>query len=133
MTEAIIDAWMQHPNVAFLQHEMFAPLWRWTRRAAPHRSDPPERTLTAMDEAGVRVGMLCAWWGPNGPLITNDQVADLVRRWPHRFAGVASVDLARPVAGVRELRRCVHDLGFKALGIVPWLWDLPPDDRRYGL
>lgn len=33
--------------------------------------------------------------------------------------------------GVRELRRCVRDLGFQALRIVPWLWGLPPDDRRY--
>jgi predicted TIM-barrel fold metal-dependent hydrolase len=33
--------------------------------------------------------------------------------------------------GVRELRRCVRELGFRALRIVPWLWGLPPDDRRY--
>src|SRR5207245_4477356 len=32
---------------------------------------------------------------------------------------------------VRELRRCVRELGFRALRIVPWLWNLPPDDRRY--
>lgn len=32
---------------------------------------------------------------------------------------------------VRELRRCVRDLGFKALRMLPWLWGLPPDDRRY--
>jgi predicted TIM-barrel fold metal-dependent hydrolase len=25
----------------------------------------------------------------------------------------------------------VRTLGFKALRIIPWLWDLPPDDRRY--
>jgi predicted TIM-barrel fold metal-dependent hydrolase len=45
--------------------------------------------------------------------------------------GVASVDLYQPMAAVRELRRCVRELGFRALRIVPWLWDLPPDDRRY--
>jgi len=45
--------------------------------------------------------------------------------------GVASVDLFRPMDAVRELRRCVRQLGFRALRIVPWLWDLPPDDRRY--
>jgi predicted TIM-barrel fold metal-dependent hydrolase len=32
---------------------------------------------------------------------------------------------------VRELRRCVRELGFRGLRIVPWLWGLPPDDRRY--
>jgi Amidohydrolase len=44
---------------------------------------------------------------------------------------VASVDLHRPMAAARELRRCVRELGLRVLRIVPWLWDLPPDDRRY--
>jgi hypothetical protein len=33
--------------------------------------------------------------------------------------------------GVRELRRCVEDLGFVGLRIIPWLWEVPPTDRRY--
>jgi predicted TIM-barrel fold metal-dependent hydrolase len=32
---------------------------------------------------------------------------------------------------VRELRRAVRELGFVALRVVPWLWGLPPNDRRY--
>jgi predicted TIM-barrel fold metal-dependent hydrolase len=84
-----------------------------------------------MDEAGVRCGMLCAWWGPTGTLITNDDVATLVEKHPDRFVGIASVDLYRPLQAVRELRRCVRELGFGGLRIAPWLWDLPPDDRRY--
>ena len=32
---------------------------------------------------------------------------------------------------VRELRRCVRELGLRALRVVPWLWNLPPNDRRY--
>lgn len=35
------------------------------------------------------------------------------------------------MGAVRELRRCARDLGFRALRVVPWLWNLPPDDRRY--
>jgi predicted TIM-barrel fold metal-dependent hydrolase len=88
-------------------------------------------TIDAMDRAGVDIGLLCAWHGPAGALITNEEVATAVRAYPDRFAGVASVDLYRPMDAVRELRRCVLDLGFKALRIVPWFWDLPPDDRRY--
>ena len=53
--------------------------------------------------------------GPRGPLISNDAVAAMVGSYPGRFAGVAAVDLARPVAAVRELRRCVRDLGFQAI------------------
>jgi hypothetical protein len=44
---------------------------------------------------------------------------------------VASVNLHRPMEAVRELRRCVEEHGARALRILPWLWDLPPDDRRY--
>jgi len=57
-------------------------------------------------------------------------VAAHVRRYPDRLVG-GSVDLYRPLDAVRELRRCVRQLGFRALRIVPWLWNLPPDDRRY--
>ena len=130
----IIDAWMQHPSAAFLAEPVFDSLRRWARGRLGGGSDgeiPAAATVAAMDAAGVRTGMLCAWWGPRGPLITNDSVAAMVTAYPGRFAGVASVDLARPVDAVRELRRCVRDLGFRALRVVPWLWNLPPDDRRY--
>jgi hypothetical protein len=32
---------------------------------------------------------------------------------------------------VRELRRAVKQLGLRGLRMLPWLWGLPPDDRRY--
>jgi uncharacterized protein len=130
MTTPIIDAWMQHPNPRMLAHEMFDPLRRWAKGAYPDTM-PIEWTLEAMDGAGVETGMLTAWWGDEGALIHNDEVHALVQAHPGRFAGVASVDLRRPVDAVRELKRCVEVLGFKALRIIPWLWDLPPDDRRY--
>lgn len=63
-------------------------------------------------------------------LIENDEVAGHVAAHPDRFSGVAAVDLRYPVAAVRELRRAV-DAGLVALRILPWLWNLPPDDRRY--
>ena len=50
---------------------------------------------------------------------------------PDRFAGLAAVDLDKPMAAVRELHRCVTELGFKGLRVVPWLWQAPPTDRRY--
>ena len=78
-------------------------------------------------------GAVCCvrWWGPSGPMISNDDVAEMCTAHPDRFVGVASVDLMRPMAAVSELRRCVEVHGFRALRILPWLWGLPPDDRRY--
>ena len=127
----IIDAWMQHPSTDFIADPMFDSLRRWKPGPWSEESQPVEATLEAMDQAGVTVGLLCAWWGPSGPLIANDEVAKLCAARPDRFVGVASVDLNRPMDAVRELRRCVREHGFKALRVLPWLWGLPPDDRRY--
>lgn len=128
---SVVDVWMQHPSRGFLDSPIFESLRRWSHDKLPRGEVPVEWTLEAMDTAGVRCGLLCAWWGPGGPLISNDEVAALVERYPDRFVGIASVDLHRPMHAVREVRRCVRELGFRGVRIVPWLWNLPPDDRRY--
>src|SRR5262245_1336420 len=108
----IIDAWMQHPSSRWIEHPIFDSLWRWLGEQGPHKAISLEETIGAMNEAGVQMGLISAWWGPQGPLIDNDEVAGLVRAYPGRLVGVASVDLSRPLAAVRELRRCVRQLGF---------------------
>ena len=109
---------------------MFAALRRWVGIEEIPDEIPPEATLEALDAGNVSVGVLNAWWGPEGPLIANDEVAAMVKNYPDRFVGLASVDLKRPMEAVRELRRCVKN-GLRGLRILPWLWDLPPTDRRY--
>ncbi len=112
---------------------MFASLLRWMglSPAALPESIPDEFTLAALDGAKVEKALVSAWWGPSGPLLDNDSVAALAARYPDRLVGVASVDLLRPMDAVRELRRAVKSLGMRALRILPWLWGLPPNDRRY--
>ena len=130
MSAHIVDVWMQHPTRRFLEQPFFESLRRWARQDSIP-DIPLSATIGAMDEAGVEIGLAAAWWGPQGALIDNDEVAAFVREAPRRLLGLASVDLTRPMEGVRELRRCVRELGFRGLRIVPWLWGLPPDDRRY--
>jgi len=126
----IVDAWIQHPTQRFLAQPMFASLRRWTgREEVP--DVPLAATIAAMDEAGVATALVSAWWGPQGALIDNDEVAALVEQHPDRLVGIASADISRPMAGVRELRRAVRELGFRGLRLLPWMWGLPPDDRRY--
>ena len=127
----IIDAWIQHPSPAFLRDDMFAAIRRWLGMTELPDEIPPAFTIAALDAARVTKALTCAWHGPQGALITNDEVAALVAAHPQRLAGIASVDIARPMDGVRELRRCVRELGFKGLRLLPWLWKLPPNDRRY--
>lgn len=126
----IIDVWAQHPTERFSAHEMFDSLRRWAPGAL-HEVPPLSATLDAMDAGGVRTALISAWYGPEGALISNDEVAGFVAESGGRLVGVASVDLRKPMAAVRELRRAVTTLGCKALRVVPWIWGLPPNDRRY--
>lgn len=127
-----IDVWMQHPTVRFSQHEMFDSLRRWTGQEALTEELPLSLTIDSMDAAGVTFGLLSAWHAPReGALITNDEVAGWIAEHPDRLAGLAAIDLAKPMDAVRELRRAVNDLGFVGLRVVPWLWNAPPTDRRY--
>ena len=127
----IVDAWAQHPTERFFREPMFASLLRWTGQQPPAGEIPIEFTIAAMDGAGVDHATLSAWHGPQGELISNDEVAGWVGAHPARFSGLASVDLRDPMGAVRELRRCVNGLGFKGLRMLPWLWELPPTDRRF--
>jgi predicted TIM-barrel fold metal-dependent hydrolase len=126
----IIDAWMQHPNPAFLKHDMFESILRWMNITEIPEELPVEFTLGAMDAGQVDRGILTAWVAPEGTLISNDDVAKLVAAHPGRFLGLASVDIRKPMAAIRELRRAVREGGLRGFRFLPWLWDIAPDDRR---
>jgi hypothetical protein len=126
-----IDVWAQPGTARLLNMPQFAPLLRATGQTAPPDGLPIDHLIGEMDGAGVERAVLRAWWGPDGPVISNDEIADLVQRFPNRFIGLAGVDLLRPVDAVRELRRAVRDLGLRGLYVLPWLWNLPPNDKHY--
>lgn len=127
----IVDVWMQHPTLRFVNHEMLESLRRWVGAERFEEALPLDLTIATMDVGGVEIGLTAAWYGPQGDLISNDEVAECVRQHPDRLRGVAAADLYKPMEAVRELRRRVTEEGFVALRIVPWLWELPPTDRRY--
>ena len=135
MTELIIDAWMQFPDETFLRDPMFESLRRWPTNwrtlAEQNARITADEALDELRRQGASKVVASAWWGPRGPMITNDAVATVVRNHPDTVIGIASVDLLRPMEAVRELRRAVKQLGLKGLRVLPWLWGLPPDDRRY--
>lgn len=127
----IIDAWAQHPTLRHLQDPIFDSLRRWTKAETPTEELPVAATIAMMDQGGVSQSLISAWQAPGKDLITNDEVAAFVAQAPDRLIGVGSVDISKPMQAVREIRRCVTELGFKAIRVLPWLCELPPTDRRF--
>jgi predicted TIM-barrel fold metal-dependent hydrolase len=127
----IIDAWGQHPTLRMLGEDMLASLRRWTGESLPTTELPVAATLAAMDAAGVERMLISAWSAPYRTLISNDEVAAFCRQSGGRLVGVGSVDISKPMRAVAEIRRCVTELGFRAIRVLPWLWEAPPTDRRY--
>ena len=132
----IIDAWAQHPTARHTQDPIFDSLRRWTRRDRGGSLErlpemPLAETLRNMDEGGVSLSLISAWVSPRSVMISNDEVAGFVKEAPNRLIGVGSVDISRPMEAVREIRRCVRELGFKAIRVLPWLWELPPTHARF--
>ena len=128
----IIDAWAQHPTLRHASDPIFDSLRRWTGSEAPTEELPVAVTVGAMDQAGVDRALISAWYAPHRSMISNDDVAGFVAEAPDRLdRRRVSVDISRPMEAVREIHRCVEELGFVAIRVLPWLWDLEPTDRRF--
>lgn len=127
----IIDAWAQHPTLRHSQDPIFDSLRRWTKGTPLTEELPVSVTLEAMESGNVDKSLISAWVAPEKIMISNDEVAAFVSEAPDRLIGVGSVDIAKPMQAVAEIRRCVNELGFKAIRILPWLWEVPPTDRRF--
>jgi aminocarboxymuconate-semialdehyde decarboxylase len=65
--------------------------------------------------------MFCYWAQPEHALdlsrILNDHIAGVVRDEPRRFVGLGTIPLQAPDLAVRELERCVRELGLAGVEI----------------
>jgi len=127
----IIDAWAQHPTLRFSQDPVFDSLRRWTKAQAPTEELPVGVTIKVMDAARVEKSLISAWVAPGNVMISNDEVAAFINQHPDRLVGIGSVDISKPMQAVEEIRRCVNELGFRGIRVLPWLWELPPTDRLF--
>ncbi|CAM3547113.1 amidohydrolase family protein [Parendozoicomonas haliclonae] len=124
----IIDVWAQHPTLRHISDPIFDSLKRWTKMVTPTTEIPVPVTIAAMDAGNVSRSLISAWQAPGKDLITNDEVASFVAQAPDRLVGIGSVDISKPMQAVKEIRRCVQELGFKGIRVLPWLASLPPTD-----
>src|SRR6516164_8600899 len=99
-----IDVWAQITTARMADRPWLATLLRWTGREGDWLPTV-ESTLQAMNAAGVDISLLSAWHGPEGSLISNQEVSGQIDQAPARFRGLATVDLYRPMDAVREIKR----------------------------
>jgi aminocarboxymuconate-semialdehyde decarboxylase len=94
--------------------QILPPRARWT----------PEQRLADMDSLGVDVQVVSPYSGfynyhldPAVAVATskdsNDEVSDMVRTWPQRFAGIGTLPMQDVKAATAELERCMTRLGLK--------------------
>ncbi len=126
-----IDVWSQILTERMANEPWLESLLRWTHQTNTSIVPSVDSTIKAMDDVGIDVSILSAWCGPRGPLISNQEVSDQIDQAPDRFRGLVSVDLNDPMKAVRNIRHWVDGKKFIGVRVVPWLWDLPPNDRRY--
>ena len=126
-----MDVWSQMTTKRMSQAPWLATLQRWTDQTSEQMLPTVETTLSAMDAANIDISLLSAWHGPQGSLISNEEVSTQIDAAPDRFRGLATVDLMDPMQAVRDIRRWVDGEKFVGVRVVPWLWNLPPNDRRY--
>jgi len=60
----------------------------------------------------------------------NDYIAASVRQYPSRLIGFAGVDASTGKTAIKELERCVRELGLRGVSLAPDRARLTPDDRR---
>ncbi len=127
----VIDAWTQLPTERFQREPWLASLRRWTGEEGAPAAAPPSALIAAMDEAGVATSLISGWSSPKGDLISNDEVEAAIDAYPARLKGFIGADLNDPMAAVRDIRARAKRGKFVGVRIIPWLWGLPPNDRRY--
>jgi aminocarboxymuconate-semialdehyde decarboxylase len=94
------------------------PRARWT----------PQERLADMDSLGVDVHVVSPYVGFYNYHLdaavalatsraTNDEISDMVRTWPKRFAGLGTVPMQDVKTATAELERCMTQLGLKGVEI----------------
>lgn len=128
---SVIDVWGQIPTTRLASAHWMESLLRWTGRSGELLTPTWEETVQAMDEADVDIMFLSAWHGPTGPLVSNADMLASVEAAPDRFRGLIAPDLTRPMEAVRQIRDLAQHENIVGVRVVPWLWNLPPNDRLY--
>ena len=121
-----------------------APKWARLTPESPSTKallDLGKGRIAAMDEAGIDIAVLSLTapaverfeprMGTRLAKETNDELAKAIDRFPDRFRGFAALAARETDAAVRELERCVKELGFAGWQTHSNFADSYLDEKRY--
>ncbi len=112
------DARGQQCAIVGGKRQVLPPRARWT----------PEERLADMDSLGVNVQVVSPYVGFYNYQLEaaiavatsrayNDEIAEMARAWPQRFAGLGTLPMQDVRAAIVELERCMSKLGLKGAEI----------------
>lgn len=129
--KSFLDIYFYRPRPAVVDPVRVNAFSIGRRPSAAYTERSVELFVQEMDEAKIDLSVIMGQraaraWGS----VSNDDIGELIRRYPGRFAGFAGIDPAEPGA-VDEARRSVEVLGCAGLALLPG-WSDPPlhDDDR---
>lgn len=94
-----------------------------------------EKRIEYLDQYGIDMQVLStplssdysAEDGPELARMSNDGIAEVVRKYPRRFIGLASIPIRNRTKSLDELERAIHELGFKGVCIGANIEGIPLD------
>jgi predicted TIM-barrel fold metal-dependent hydrolase len=89
--------------------------------------------LASMNRIGIRITCISAFQSLGGDIMRgNDAVAGVIKQYPGRFVGYGTLNPLFPKEIIRELERCLDNLGLWAIKLHPTMHrNTPPDDPIY--
>ncbi|MBN2845366.1 MAG: amidohydrolase [Deltaproteobacteria bacterium] len=93
---------------------------------------PVEDFILQLDEMGVEKAVIFKLdeETPSGiPGLPNDYYADIVKKYPNKFIGIAGIDPLKGMDAVREIRRS-YDLGLRGVAVRPFMFEIPPHHAK---
>ena len=121
------------PDLPTVMERFFRPSFK-ARIEQGIRGRTLDDVISDMDAAGVDVGVTVAMDLTSAlgvVMVTNESVAEMVRRFPKRLIGFASVDPNTGESAVEKLERAVCDMGLQGLKLAPPVQQFAPNDEAY--
>jgi predicted TIM-barrel fold metal-dependent hydrolase len=135
-----IDAWASYisPEGAKRWPEEYMHIFKKYRSPrAIFEGMSVEQMLAEMDEAGVDKCLLSAFYHKDTAVVSNEDVAEIVKQHPERFVGSGTVNVLRkPMDVAGQVEYLVNELKMKAIRLEPYMYGdgttgLPPNDKHY--